>query len=374
VASNLSLHLSPALNKHFVVMEGDDRDYPHGGELHDLDSKAVDYPWGKFLNLLSRARKLRAFKKQHAIDTTISFLESGNFVNLLARADDRIIVSVRNFLSKEFRGFYGFAFKTMIRLFYNRADVIVVVSRLAQRDMIRTFKVKPEKVRVIYNPYDLERIDRLAQEPLEPVHAPWFEHPVVITVGRLREQKGQWHLIRAFRSVKQQVADAKLVIVGRGPLQPYLEQLVRDCGIADHVLFSGFQENPFRYVRRAAVFALPSLYEGFPNALAEAMACGTPVVSADCRSGPREILAPATDVDEEATEIEHAPNGVLVPTCDGVQHDAGVPLTREEEMLAEAVCRMLVDQKLRERYSAAARLRSGDFHVDHIIREWESII
>ena len=110
-----------------------------------------------------------------------------------------------------------------------------------------------------------------------------------VNAGRLVAQKDHATLLRAFALVLQRMP-ARLLILGNGPLQPELEQLAAELGIAEHVRFAGFVVNPLPYFRRAAAFVLSSRYEGFGNVLIEAMACGTPVITTDCPYGPGEIV------------------------------------------------------------------------------------
>lgn len=141
----------------------------------------------------------------------------------------------------------------------------------------------------IPNPMDLERIKRLAANT--DVH-PWCldrEVPLVISVGRLVAVKDFDMLIRAFARVLR-LRPARLLILGEGRQRCRLERLIKRLDLADTVALPGFAANPFAHVARADMLVLSSRYEGSPNALIEALACGTPCVATDCRSGPREVL------------------------------------------------------------------------------------
>ncbi|MDY7021440.1 MAG: glycosyltransferase, partial [Cyanobacteriota bacterium] len=144
----------------------------------------------------------------------------------------------------------------------------------------------------------------------------------------------------------------------------------------DHydIFFLGFQKNPFKYIAKSTVFAFPSLWEGFPNALVEAMICKTPVMASDCKSGPREILAPNTDYHSNPDSVELAKYGVLMPVCDGRFFSAEDPLTMEENIWAEALIKFLNDENLRESYRKSASIRAADFSADRIIGDWLNII
>jgi glycosyltransferase involved in cell wall biosynthesis len=144
-------------------------------------------------------------------------------------------------------------------------------------------------ITTIHNPINLERVTQLAREPAEH---PWFEDadiPVVLGVGRLVPQKDFPTLMRAFALVRQQ-RPARLVILGQGRGRPELEALARSLGLEHDLWMPGIALNPYRYMARAAVFALSSAWEGFGNVLLESLACGRPIVSTDCPSGPAEIL------------------------------------------------------------------------------------
>lgn len=175
------------------------------------------------------------------------------------------------------------------RLLYPRADTILAVSQGVAHDAARVLKLPLERIHVVYNPTITPDLQEKACAPLEH---PWFTEgypPIVLAAGRLETPKGFDVLLRSFASVRQQM-DARLVILGKGSQRESLLELAAQLGVADSVDLPGFEPNPFRYMSRASVFVLSSRYEGLPNVLIQAMACGCPVVSTNCPSGPEEIL------------------------------------------------------------------------------------
>ena len=169
------------------------------------------------------------------------------------------------------------------------ADAVVAVSKEAAEDLVRMFPKTSGNVVSIYNPVFEPGILELAEEPL--AH-PWFgdpQVPVVLSVGRLAPQKDYGTLLAAFAQVLK-VRKARLVIVGEGPDRPALTARAEELGVAEFVDLPGFQSNPYAFMRNAQVFVLSSIFEGLPLVLVEALACGTPVVSTRCPSGPGEVL------------------------------------------------------------------------------------
>jgi glycosyltransferase involved in cell wall biosynthesis len=116
------------------------------------------------------------------------------------------------------------------------------------------------------------------------------------------------------------------------------------------------------------------LWEGFGNVLVEAMACSAPVISSDCRSGPREILAPNTDFNYQTQEPEFASNGVLMPVFDVKYKTANEPLEEREMMWVETIDRLLQDESLRKHYSEKAKQRAEDFGIEKIVEEWKEVL
>ena len=360
-------------NVYVLVFDGQDIEYNYEGTLIDLEIPARNNPVIKFINVIKRIRKVKKFKKRYNVDTSVSFLQGPNLVNLLSKKNDKVILSIRNFLNQS-HSIYGSVNKFLIRHIYKKADHIVSVSKEIEKDLENNFAIPGDKLLTIYNPYDVEHIVSKTKDPLNATEKKYFSEHTLITMGRLHKQKGHWHLIKAFSKVIEAIPDAKLLILGRGELEDYLSNLINNFNLNDSVHLLGFQSNPHKYLSSAQLYVFPSLYEGFPNALNEAMACKLPVISADCPSGPKEILAPSKSLEDKTTDIDYAEYGVLVPELDGKFHEYSSPLTKEEDMLANAIITMLKDAAMREKYSELAFKRVNDFNFEVIMKQWEAII
>src|SRR3990167_4686763 len=219
-----------------------------------------------------------------------------------------------------------------------------------------------EKIKIIYNPVNVEKIREQADFPIEPEYGEIFKNPVIITMGRLSIEKNYESLIKSFKEIKNEIKTAKLVILGAGENKEFLEQLIKELGFEDSVYLLGRQDNPFRFLAKAKVFVLASLREGLPCSILEAMACGIPIISTDCKSGPREILAPETDINYQTKDIEYAEFGILTP----VDFFAD-----SQEKLTKAVINVLTDKKLSNNLIEKSKQRAKDFNINNIIKEWK---
>lgn len=369
--SNLSLNLSNKIEKNIIIFGKEAKvDYEYEGNLIYLDKEISKGVIKKIKNFITRGYKINKLKKENPGVPVISFLEYPNLLNLLTIRNENTFISVRNFMStKHAKGFKAFIWNLTIKYFYKRAQKIIVVSKEIKKDLIKNYKLKEEKIEVIYNFYPVEKIKKQSTEEIEDSMKKIFDKPVISTVGRLTKQKGHFHLIKAFAQVKTSIPEAQLVILGEGELKENLTSLARNLNVLESVHFLGFEKNPFKYISKSQVFAMTSLYEGFPNALSEAMACGVPVMSTDCLSGPREILAP-NEIDGEINyEINKNRYGVLVPKVSEVENLS----VDNEKIMANILIKVLKEKEMREFFSEASLSRIEDFNVSNIIKQWKEL-
>ncbi len=207
----------------------------------------------------------------------------------VAGVNTRVILTEHNHLSSKVARASKRWKLPLVRHVYPHGDWIVATSNGVADDLSMTADIPRERISTIYNPVVNPR---LLEKSRAPVDHPWFRGdgpPVVLSVGKLIERKDFATLLRAFRRVRAQ-RDARLVILGEGKQRDRLTRLAVELGIRDFVDLPGFSLNPFAYMARSAVFVLSSRWEGLGLVLIEALACGCPVVSTDCPSGPAEIL------------------------------------------------------------------------------------
>lgn len=246
-----------------------------------------------------------------------AMLSAMNYVNIvalwvrrIAGVSTRVVISEHVTLSRSTRhasSRRGKMLPHFVKHFYPWADGIVAVSKGVADDLAQVTGLPRERIQVIYNPIVTSELRAKAQRPLD--HA-WFksgQSPVFLAVGRLTVEKDFPTLIQAFAKVRQ-AHQVRLLILGEGEERSSLEALVRQLGLEADVSLPGFVENPYAYMARANLFVLSSQWEALPTVLIEALYCGAPLISTDCPSGPREILAdglygrlvPVGDVDAMA--------------------------------------------------------------------------
>ncbi|PKL70605.1 MAG: hypothetical protein CVV30_04435 [Methanomicrobiales archaeon HGW-Methanomicrobiales-1] len=362
VASELSLNLDSQIQRQIVILTNEvsyaSNKPPISLDFNFRSPKILSILWAFLFGTL----KYRKLMVEHKPEISMSFLTLDNFINILANLRNKrikTILQVHIALSMKFRdSILDEIAKHLITILYNRADLIIAVSEGVKQELIHEFKINPEIVKVIYNPNDIEKIKILADQP---VNDEWFngDIPIIFNLGRLTEQKGQWHLIRAFSKTRE-VVSCKLVIRGNGNLKPYLEKLVLNLDLSSDVKFLDWQDNPYKYLSKASIFVSSSLWEALPYSIIEAMACGCPIIASDCKYGPREILSDGKF-------------GILTSPLDGIMYSALDPLTPQEIELSNMMVDIIRNRELRLRYSRTGIVRSNDFNLNISTEAYSSV-
>ncbi|BFU93736.1 MAG: glycosyl transferase [Nitrospira sp.] len=289
------------------------------------------------LNNLKRIRVLRRYICQYDPDTIISFIDRTNILTLCAVWDLNYSVLVSERTDPHMYSI-GKTWNCLRRLTYRRADRIIVQSERASRYFLPNFR---STIMVIPNPISIPSEGPLPEEKLRA-------SKMILAMGRLSEEKGFDDLLRAFRNIKDRHPEWTLTILGEGAARRSLEVLCEELGLNGRVSLPGVVSAPGGYLNRADLFVLSSRFEGFPNALCEAMACGCAVIATDCRSGPREIIRDGED-------------GILVPI-------------RDVEAMAAAMDRLISNPRERTRLGRAALNGVRRYSIDRIMAMWEQII
>lgn len=362
--------------KIYIILNEEKIYYKVNCEIINLNVPAKQNIIKKIISPITRTKKLKKVKKELNIDCTISFLTNANIVNGLSKIKgSSVIYSIRNFSEiKRQESLYGLITDALIKRLYKRANVIVPVSEVIANGL--TLKgIEEEKINVIYNPYDIGEIINLSKEGItDKKHMEFLQEGIIFSsMGRLSYQKGFWHLIKAFSLIPEE-KNAKLVIIGSGEHERKIEKLITDLQLQGKVLLTGYQQNPFKYIAHSDIYVLSSLFEGFPNALVEAMSCGKPVIAADCRSGPREILIDNDKNEKALDEICYGDYGILIPELnEGENWDSKI-ITDKERIITEAMLKLIDNKDLYSKYVLRSSLRAEQFNYDVCRKKYNEVI
>ncbi|MDR1472644.1 MAG: glycosyltransferase [Synergistaceae bacterium] len=264
-----------------------------GPLLGSIDDKieVVDLKGG-FFDFCGRMRAMK-FDFLLPVYTSMRALLAKRFMLSGDAADVKVVLSQRNMFTMD-RGFIQTKLRfARCRALYPWAAACVCLSNGVADEMRSTGLLPADKIHVVYNPVVTDELRAQMDMPVPPGQLERFgkEGRIdMLAVGRLGPQKDFSTLLRAFAMFSKWFGDARLVILGEGKRRPQLEGLARELGISDRLFMPGYEPNPYPYMKRASLFVMTSLYEGFANVVAEALACGCNVVSTDCPSGPSEIL------------------------------------------------------------------------------------
>jgi glycosyltransferase involved in cell wall biosynthesis len=318
---------------HLILLHADGElvpEIPGDVVVHTLD--AARRPWTPSALIVLMARFIRMVRGIHP--QTILACGGMNIASILARPflprGTRVVIRESSVLSARLRNdtrhprFWAWLYRHV----YRRADAVVCQSETMAGEIVESLGVPRARVFRIYNPLDLERLEKLSEHDGTPYES---AGPKLLAAGRLSREKGFDLLLAAMPRVVQRLPGARLAILGEGPLKDELIEQARALGLADVVSFHGFQQNLWPYLRHADLLVVPSRREAFANVLLEALALGTPVVAADCPGAIRELygdysavrlVPPENPVALAEAVVEHLKAARAAPPCARMDDDA----------------------------------------------------
>lgn len=380
------------LGKYFdvtlVVMDSFHVDYPYQGKMIDMKVSLVDRNILKRLyNMGLSVARLKKLKKEHRFDLVISHGELANLPNILS-GGKHTIVTVHENRFKALKDIQGKIVNRLIGYLYSFTNVskVVTVSEGIRLSLIEVLELDRNRIQTIHNPYTIDEIKRCSKESNIFTNA-IGSHDTIITAGRLTFAKGQWFLLRIFSVLKKNNPDLKLVLLGEGEMRERLRSLSEKLGLNTYsiwsdkafsdeydVYFMGFQTNPYQYMKNSKLFIMTSLWEGFGGTIVEAMACGVPVVSTNCMSGPGEIIRPNIEDHCKMALPDFDGYGVLMPNFRHEWVDAQPPLDNAEKIWVDILDKTLKDNVQRDRLSKKGLERADQFDREIIMQEWKELI
>lgn len=355
-------------------------------EDRKLSIISLDVPAGR--NVLTkvyffwkRISRLKKIKEQFHVDIAISHLEGADYINILSRKREKVITWIHGTkqFDKNISGILGtLRKKIFIPLLYRHSDRVITVSYGIKEELIHYFSLLKRNIITVNNGISTADILFYSEKEISKDFLKLSNnYSILITHCRLAQQKNLTALLQIMASLPKD-SNLKLVILGDGELRG---TLLTQCSLLNlrsfstwnndqwtenfDVYFLGYQSNPYPYLKHAALYLMTSLWEGFPLSLCEALACGLPILAADCYTGPREILCPELPLGEPLLAPYISPYGVLMP----------IPNSNSQiDIWAETIITIIGDGELRSVLSTSAVKRVIDFDKSNVEDKWLKIL
>lgn len=348
-AANTSKILSTEHEVYVALYDASDIKYSFGGKLVDFYLPAKNKLLYKIANNIFRILKYKSLIKKEKLDLLYEFISINNPISRIKHKSAIRIISSRDFsvLSTNTERF---------NQCLSNADAMICNSQYLREFFITKHPEQKEKVFTVYNYIDINEIQEQSLEDTDDEFKDFLARhsETIVSVGRFCKEKGFEYLIESF-ALSRKHNNVGLVLVGDGDYRSKYQAVIDKYDLASHVFFTGFQKNPYKYMKSCSVFVLSSLSEGFPNVLAEAMALGLPVIATNCFSGPAEILRKDSDYYAVKDKYTESDFGIITPTLNTEDKSNAIL------ELSNAISNIVSDQKLRTKYAELAIQRAKVF-------------
>lgn len=362
-AVNVSRALEKQFNTYFAVYDAKQIQYNYGGKLINLNCPAKKNLFLKVVNSFVRLYKFKQEINAYNIRIVYQFISINNFMSYLSNKHIIKIISARDFakIKKDTK-----RFKNIL----NGSDALICNSDYIKKYYLACYPEDKEKLFTLYNIIDYKQIRNQSNENINNDYSRFLSRHKknIVAVGRFCNEKGFEYLIKAYGLIKDKCDGIGLVMVGSGELEDDYKKIGEELGVSEDIYYTGYQKNPYKFMKHCDIFVLSSLSEGFPNVLVEAMALGLPVVSTNCYSGPAEILMNTYNYDIEIDGFYKADYGLLVPRYIEERMDDNVI------NIANAIHYLLNNSDVANGYAISAQKRAQEFSEDIIMNKLKKII
>ncbi|NYB52439.1 MAG: glycosyltransferase [Methanobacteriaceae archaeon] len=365
----------------YLTLMDENPKYSFKGDYYTLNQAYIyGNAFKRVFDLLRYSPKIKRLCEDLNIDTIISVAEVANFHAVLSRLyGNKVRIILSQHINPEIFLDSPLKFR-LVKFFYSRADDVVCVSKEVEKVLNNTYGIS--NTLTIYNMIDIEKNINLSLEKIPEDYKKLFnvknqqKYFNFINVGRLTRQKGHWFLIRSFRRVVEHYRNARLLILGEGVLREDLEALIEQLDLCENVFLLGEQENVYPFLKNSDCFVFSSLWEGLPLSLIEALSMNIPIISTDCKTGPREVLCPELDLEEAVNYPYFGKHAILTRSFQNeiiFKNLEELPLTEDEHIFSDMMIKIIEDPDLKVKYSNTRELASN-FSYKKIIDQWDNLL
>ncbi|WP_041595732.1 glycosyltransferase [Halanaerobium hydrogeniformans] len=344
-AQRVIINLLKALDKSKFKIKLVLLDYDENQAYLDLIPKEVE-----IININRRGRysiiKIKNIIKKEEPDICFATLpqvcKAVMIGHKLSGSNSKVIFRESNYRPKNKMFFLNYI---LLKLVYSYSDYNIALTEDLKKQIKKQYNISDNKITTIYNPLNIELIQKKIKDSSCSFEQNNFN---IVSCGRLSKQKNFSMLIKSIKLIREEnINNIVLYILGDGPLKKHLEGLIWKYDLTNSVYLLGYKKNPFKYIANADLFILSSLYEGMPNVILESLACGTPILSTNCPTGPKEIL-------------EEDKYGWLVPN-DNV------------EAMSRKIIHLYNNPEEINKKQKKLDLRAERFSINNIVKEYENL-